>query len=163
MTTAAVEATNQAPSAPGAEENEAGQVKQMKVWQPTEKQVLKIAQICHEANRAVCVTNDDLSQPSWDEAPDWQKTSAINGVLFHIAHPHANPRDSHDNWMAEKLRAGWTYGPTKDANAKTHPCLLPYSQLPMSERVKDQILSSIVAAYLRNLRSDPMGGIVGLL
>lgn len=42
-----------------------------------------IAKVCHEANRAYCAGIGDHSQKSWEESPDWQRTSAINGVKFH--------------------------------------------------------------------------------
>ncbi len=41
-----------------------------------------IAKICHEANRAYCATIGDASQLPWEESPDWQRQSAINGVKF---------------------------------------------------------------------------------
>jgi len=44
------------------------------------------ARIAHEANRVWCAENGDNSQPSWDNAPDWQRESAINGVTFHAGH-----------------------------------------------------------------------------
>ncbi len=40
----------------------------------------KIAEVGHETNRAYCETIGDFSQPSWGNAPDWQKDSAIGGV-----------------------------------------------------------------------------------
>ena len=43
-----------------------------------------IARICHEANAAYCLSLGDTSQTDWDNAPDWQKKSAINGVKFHM-------------------------------------------------------------------------------
>ncbi len=120
---------------------------------PSEEVIRKVAEICHEANRAVCATNGDLSQPSWADAPEWQKQSAIAGVKFHIERPHASPRDSHDNWMEGKLRDGWRYGATKDADRKEHPCLLPYAALPLEERVKDDVFRAIVRGYLGSIRN----------
>jgi hypothetical protein len=105
-----------------------------------------IARVCHEANRAYCSTIGDDSQPSWEDAPDWQRESAINGVLFHQDNPLANPIDSHESWMKEKLEAGWTYGAVKDPDAKTHPCILPYHELPLEQRLKDSLFMAIVHA-----------------
>lgn len=105
-----------------------------------------IAMICHEANRAYCLAIGDTSQPSWDSAPDWQKTSAINGVNFHLANPDAKPSQSHDNWLAEKTAAGWKYGPVKDPEKKEHPCCVPFYQLPPSQQNKDKLFKAIVDA-----------------
>lgn len=123
-----------------------------KQWQPSDSDIETIAQICHEANRVICTSNGDLSQPSWADAPVWQKLSAIEGVRFHIDNPYADSRASHDKWMETKLRDGWRYGPTKNTDTKEHPCLLPYHALPEHERIKDDVFKAIVHGYVEGLR-----------
>lgn len=54
--------------------------------------------------------------------------------------------ESHNNWLAYKLREGWRYGPVKDTAKKYHPCLLPYSELPPEQKLKDTLFSQIVVA-----------------
>lgn len=111
----------------------------------------QIARIAHEANRTFCATIGDTSQPAWEDAPDWQRESVVNGVKFHLdAHakgitPPASA--SHDAWLEEKRAAGWKYGPVKDADAKTHPCFVSYDELPVEQRMKDYLFASIVAAF----------------
>lgn len=105
-----------------------------------------IARVCHEANRAYCVALGDFSQPAWADAPDWQRESAMQGVAFHLRQPHADPRASHENWLAVKVAEGWTYGAVKDPQAKTHPCMVPYDVLPLEQRLKDAVFCSIVDA-----------------
>lgn len=105
-----------------------------------------IAEICHEANRAYCRTIGDFSQPSWDDAPDWQKKSAINGVNFHLDNPGAGPSASHDNWLREKIADGWRYGAVKDPERKEHPCCVPYHELDEKQRRKDSLFIAIVDA-----------------
>jgi hypothetical protein len=109
---------------------------------------LDVARIVHEANRAWCRCLDDCSQPSWDEAPDWQQRSAINRVQFHRENPDAGDSASHDSWAAEKYAAGWVYGPVKDPEAvpPTHPCLDPFDQLPPEQQFKDRLFRAIVHA-----------------
>lgn len=107
-----------------------------------------VARICHEANRAFCRFLGDDSQPAWDDAPDWQRSSAINGVHFHLNNPDAGDSASHDNWMAEKVAAGWVYGETKDPDATppTHHCIVPFEQLPRDQQFKDSLFRTIVHA-----------------
>lgn len=105
-----------------------------------------IAEVCHEANRAYCLAIGDDSQPHWDDAPDWQRESAINGVQFHADNPGSTPEDSHVSWMVEKAQAGWGYGEEKDPEAKTHPCMVPYERLPGEQRRKDSLFMAIVHA-----------------
>jgi hypothetical protein len=106
--------------------------------------ILMIAMLCHEVNAAYCRSLGDDSQPPWDAAPEWQRTSAVNGVLFHLANPDAGDSASHDNWMAEKLADGWKFGETKDPEKKLHPCLVPFDQLPSEQQLKDTLFRTIV-------------------
>lgn len=103
-----------------------------------------VAGICHEANRAYCLSLNDYSQPAWTGAPAWQVESAENGVRFHLENPEATPGASHENWMRQKLEEGWSYGPVKDAVTKQHPCLVPFEELSLEQQVKDIWFSAIV-------------------
>lgn len=105
-----------------------------------------IARVCHEANRTWCETLGDWSQRRWDDAPDWQRSSAIAGVRFHLENPDASASASHDSWLAEKERDGWKYGPVKDADAKEHPCFVPFEQLPPEQQAKDRLFRAVVHA-----------------
>jgi hypothetical protein len=113
--------------------------------------VTLIAMAAHEANRAYCAALGDLTQLLWDDAPDWQKDSAIAGVNMHLANPDATPEDSHASWLAEKVAAGWIYGPVKDADKKEHPCCVPYAELPEAQKAKDYIFRGVVHATKRVL------------
>jgi hypothetical protein len=107
-----------------------------------------IARICHGANKEYCDALGDFSQVPWEIAPAWVRDSALNGVQFRVDNPTATPEQMHQNWLDEKRITGWTYGPVKDIYAKTHPCLLPYHELPAAQRAKDYIFSAIVDACL---------------
>lgn len=106
----------------------------------------KIARVCYEVNRAYCQALGDNSQPPWDDAPEWQRKSVISGVNFHLGHPEAGPEASHNSWLAEKERDGWIFGETRDAEEKTHPCIVPFEQLPVEQQAKDFIFRAIVHA-----------------
>lgn len=105
-----------------------------------------IAMVCHETNKAWCAALGDLSQQGWDDAPEWQRESAIKGVEFHMQHPEATASASHESWLAEKERTGWKYGPVKDAEKKEHPCFVPFDQLPVNQQAKDKLFKAIVDA-----------------
>ena len=108
----------------------------------------QIAKVAHEVNRVWCEFNGEL-QPSWADAPEWQRSSAMNGVRFHLENPDAGDAASHDSWMAEKVAAGWVYGPLKDpyASPPTHPCIVPFEQLPPAQQFKDRLFRTIVHAF----------------
>ena len=104
----------------------------------------EIAELCHEANRALCTAAGDLSQLPWKDAESWQRKAAINGVFFHLDPANDDPEKSHLNWCQQKQADGWQYGVVKDAELKLHPCLVPYEQLPVIDRAKDLVFVSIV-------------------
>lgn len=108
----------------------------------------QIARVCHEANRAYCEALGDYSQVQWESAPQWQVDSAIKGVELHAYNPDAGPEASHNSWAAQKELDGWVYGEVKDTEAKTHPCLVPFDQLPVAQQAKDYIFRGIVLALL---------------
>lgn len=107
-------------------------------------EIEKIAEICHEVNRALCISLGDYSQENWYEAPEWQRVSARAGVDFHQMMPDAGPEASHESWMNLKRGEGWVYGETKDPEKKTHPCLLPFYDLPKEQQLKDHLFTTIV-------------------
>jgi hypothetical protein len=107
-----------------------------------------VAMVCHEANRAYCLSIGDDSQLSWKDAPDWQKESAIAGVKAIKDNPETTPEESHKGWLALKESEGWVYGELKDAEIKTHPCMLPYDQLPEPQKVKDHLFGAICRVLL---------------
>jgi hypothetical protein len=106
----------------------------------------EIARLAHEVNRAYCEGTGDHSQKPWDEAPRWQKDSAVAGVQGILDGSIKTPEDSHESWMRLKLAEGWKYGEYKDADEKTHPCLVPYDELPEGQKVKDHLFRAVVEA-----------------
>lgn len=110
--------------------------------------IQSIAMVAHEVNRAYCQSLGDDSQPTWEDAPEWQKESAWQGVAFHIENPDAGPDASHVNWAKQKLRDGWKHGEVKDPEAKTHPCLVKFSELPQEQQAKDYLFRAVVHSML---------------
>jgi len=44
----------------------------------------------------------------------------------------------HDNWAQRRIRDGWRHGASRDDTSKTHPDLVPYSDLPEAEKEYDR-------------------------
>jgi hypothetical protein len=115
---------------------------------PNRTQIRRAAEAAHEVNRAICLAVDDASQVAWKDAPEWQKKSAIAGVRAIATNPKTTPRQSHEGWLELKRSEGWVYGEVKDAEKKTHPCMVDYDQLPAGQRVKDSLFGIVVRAVL---------------
>lgn len=105
-----------------------------------------IAAICHAANTAFCASHGDLSHKPWDETPMALKRSVLSGVKLHLDDPNASPAASHNAWLAYKDAEGWHYGETKCPERKTHPCMMPFEDLPAKDQAKDHLFKAIVNA-----------------
>jgi class 3 adenylate cyclase len=46
--------------------------------------------------------------------------------------------NAHDVWAQQRTLEGWTYGPERNDEKKQHPSLIPYEQLPESEKEYDR-------------------------
>lgn len=101
------------------------------------------AHAAHEANRAYCTALGDTSQPPWENAPTWQRDSALEGVRGVLIEGNG-PKESHASWLAAKRRDGWVYGPTKNPDTKEHPCMVEYDELPEHQKIKDTIFVNTV-------------------
>lgn len=47
-------------------------------------------------------------------------------------------KNVHEVWAETRIQQGWTYGQQRDDERKTHPCLVPYEELPESEKEYDR-------------------------
>jgi len=103
-----------------------------------------IGRVCHEANRAYCVFTGDPGLPAWDDLDESYRESTRAGVRAAV--DGNTPEKSHEGWMTERLAAGWQHGPVLDRAAKIHPNLVPYDQLPDSQKRKDHLFVAIVRA-----------------
>ena len=103
---------------------------------------MDIARVCHEANR---VLQRFLGEPvnlAWDWCNDALQESVVAGVERAVK--GSNPKELHDAWRKYRESQGWIYGPEKDAQKKTHPNLVPWSELDPMQRRKDFVFMSIV-------------------
>jgi hypothetical protein len=62
--------------------------------------------------------------------------------------------NTHELWAQQRIKDGWTFGRQRDDAAKQHQCLIPYAELPRSEKEYDRIavvgvLKSILALGFR--------------
>ena len=106
------------------------------------------AMAAYEINRAYCASLGDFSFSPWDSAEEWQRQSCRDGVEFFLRNQHTiTPADSHNNWLKHKRSEGWTYGETKDPVKKTHPCMLPFTELPQAQKTKDYLFLAVMRLF----------------
>ena len=105
-----------------------------------------ISHVVHEAVRAWSMAHGQEAIPAWEDAPQWMKTSTRESVQFVLDHPNASPGAQHEQWMQQRLKAGWVYGPERVDGRKQHPMLVPFGELPEFEKQKDALVCAIVRA-----------------
>ena len=105
-----------------------------------------IAELVHETLSVWARMRGMPDYPSWDEAPDWMRASTLESIQHTLENPDAPPGAQHIQWMEQKQRDGWVWGKNKDSEAKTHPMLVPFEQLPDDERAKDALIIALVKA-----------------
>jgi len=65
-------------------------------------------------------------------------TSNINLPEELLALAEKLAENTHEVWAQGRIAEGWTYGEVRDDANKKHPCLVPYSYLPESEKEYDR-------------------------
>ena len=98
----------------------------------------QIARMVHAVVREYNVVNSIPGDNFvWDKVRPEYRASIEQAVKNQLEDPASNPKESHDRWLADREKEGWVYGKIKDQSKKTHPCMVPYSELPgvQSERV----------------------------
>ncbi|MBW2190121.1 MAG: hypothetical protein JRG93_11135 [Deltaproteobacteria bacterium] len=101
-----------------------------------------IAAACHQQNKTYCSLMGDGSQPLWLDTSSNIRDSMIAGVGGALDGNTAE--QSHESWCEFRRKDGWVYGEKKDSEAKTHHCLVPYGDLPLSQRRKDEFFIEMV-------------------
>ena len=62
--------------------------------------------------------------------------------------------NAHEVWAVNRLAEGWSFGPERDDNKKENPCIVPYSQLPESEKDYDRNMAMNTIKLLKKLGYD---------
>ena len=47
-------------------------------------------------------------------------------------------KNVHEVWAEGRIKQGWRYGAQRNDELKTHPCLVPYEDLPEEEKEYDR-------------------------
>jgi tetratricopeptide (TPR) repeat protein len=121
----------------------------------------------------------EYTQPPWEAVEDRKRTSSRSQAEHNILKLHSigcevvdigrPPTDlfvfsedeveqlaemEHGRWTAELLTAGWRFGEKKDEEAKTHPLLVAWADLPVREREWDKSFIRAMPEILARVNRD---------
>lgn len=97
--------------------------------------MLHVGWVCYQ----IGVGEDYNEQPTQE-----QLEMIINGISFVLENPGATPEQIHDDWMKSKSDQGYIYGSKKDEDKKTHPDMVPFCDLSITEQRKDIMTSTVI-------------------
>jgi len=89
--------------------------------------------------------NSKTYTPNPIDTTDVELSEELLGLVELLA------ENTHDNWSAGRIAEGWTYGPVRNDGLKQHPCLIPYNELPDSEKEYDRVTSMETLKAIRKL------------
>jgi hypothetical protein len=99
------------------------------------QQANRICQLLHAAGYTISpLVNWDSAKTTFDPA-DVEKMAKME----------------HEQWCQHKREAGWQYGTPRDDQQKIHPDLVPWENLPESEREKNTIIITHLPSLLAEL------------
>lgn len=108
-----------------------------------EEKIIRCARAAHNTMVTYCRMSGDYTVKEWDDALEWQRQSTIAMVKSTLRGAHS-PAEEHGRWFKEKVDKGYVYGAEKnddkDKGALTNPNMLPYRDLPIYQRMKDNLL-----------------------
>jgi class 3 adenylate cyclase len=79
------------------------------------------------------------------DTSDVRLSSSLEKLMEELA------RNTHEIWARQRLLEGWTYGPRRDDESKTNPCLVDYTDLPESEKQYDRYTASETLKFIIKL------------
>lgn len=77
-------------------------------------------------------------KPSTDYKPSPKDLSEIPLTDEIIKLSNIIAENVHEIWAKARMEEGWRYGELQNEKMKTHPCLIPYNELPESEKAYDR-------------------------
>lgn len=106
----------------------------------------------YEVHRQFCKGMGDFSHVPYESLPNDLKEVARNATIGIVTLGFTSEQ-SHEAWVSHKRSQGWIRGEEKDAVKKTHPCLVPFKELPFEQQAKDDLwistVKNLMAAFTR--------------
>lgn len=82
----------------------------------------------------------------WEERDESFKIQFIKTIAKQCSDDKFKSAEAaHDSWWRAYKRMGWKYGTERNIDKKTHPDMIPFNDLPESERDKDEIFLRLCA------------------
>lgn len=106
----------------------------------------KIAEQAHAVNNVWTKEVGNETRPEWNTLSQEDKEHYIHAVSNAIDSKLYSPAEAHKQWSTWMLAQGWEHG-EYNRDEKKHPNLIPFEQLPESEKVKDILFIAVCKPF----------------
>lgn len=119
-----------------------------------ERRAIFVYEVARQQAQAV---NAPIIPEAWS-ARDVAFRSQFLNVIEMMCGPSrkSNPEDLHNDWWRKYEEMGWVYGPQRDPVAKTHPDMVPFSELGWEERNKDAVFVALCEIARQWIIDEPV-------
>lgn len=90
---------------------------------------------------------------SWDDLSGYRKSLYLSEVRIISENPSITTEVNHVLWCSMMKKDGWKYGEKEDETIKTHPYIVPYSEMSINLQIEETLFLSAVRAVL-GIRND---------
>lgn len=97
-------------------------------------------------------TDDGMKTNDYRPAPIDTADVILPDELVDLS--EAIAKNVHEVWAQGRIAEGWTYGPERNDALKKHPCLIPYEELPESEKEYDRATALGTLKLIQKLGFD---------
>lgn len=106
----------------------------------------KISELVYEFARLEAkIAGRRVVPEEWSLRDESFRKQFINIVLKYSSMDKLpSPEEAHNSWCQSYKDMGWKYGEVRDVIAKTHPDMVPFDELPIDERDKDEVFLYII-------------------
>ena len=103
------------------------------------------AKFVYEGTRlATQAANAPIIPPPWDKREEQFKAQFRDIIERQCSDQRSRSLEElHGSWMQSYFSMGWVYGPEYNRESKTHPDLVPYTDLSQLERDKDAVFVAL--------------------
>ena len=103
------------------------------------------ARFVYEAARLAAVAaNAPIIPESWDQRENDFRAQFLNVIAKQCGPNRCRSAEQlHENWVEAYRKNGWTYGPVRNVEKRTHPDMVPYEELGQLERDKDAVFVAL--------------------
>ncbi len=116
------------------------------------------AMVINETLRGWRMAIGDEVIDTWADAAQAQRDIHIASIDWYMESPQSTAKAFHDQWRAWMYDNGWTWGEARDVEAKKHPLIVPWDDLPPLQQIKTRLCVAVMSIMAPLIEHPESGG-----